>query len=108
MLCNVRSSPLTEEVARWVSDLLARGHSVLVPEITDYEVRRELLRGGRLASVRRLDALAGELGYIPLKTECMRDAAELWATARRAGRPTADRFALDGDAILAAQALYAA
>ena len=38
----------------------------------------------------------------------MRLAAELWAQARAAGMPTADRHALDGDAIVAAQAITTA
>jgi predicted nucleic acid-binding protein len=37
----------------------------------------------------------------------MLKAAELWADARRHGVPTADPRELDGDAILAAQALQA-
>jgi hypothetical protein len=41
----------------------------------------------------------------PVTTEAMLKAAEFWATARRRGRPTAKDEALDGDAILAGQAV---
>jgi predicted nucleic acid-binding protein len=92
------------EVVEWVGALLSAGVSVLIPEIADYEVRRELLRAGRTRGVRRLDELKEAIGYRPITTQAMLTAAELWARARREGRPTAPDPALDADVILAAQA----
>jgi len=43
--------------------------------------------------------------YLPLTTAAMRQAAAFWAEARNARRQTADDKALDGDVILAAQAV---
>jgi predicted nucleic acid-binding protein len=97
--------PEIDDCKHWLSGLLARGTRVVVPEITDYETRRELLRAGKTTSVARLDALAAALQYLPLTTAAMRRAAMLWAEARRHGRPTADNKALDADVILAAQVL---
>lgn len=77
---------------------------MIVPEIADYEVRRNLLLEGLTKSVARLDQLKEALIYQPLTTEVMIRAAEMWANARRAGMPTADDKELDGDVILAAQA----
>jgi len=91
-------------LAVWVAALLSRRTRVLVPEIADYELRRKLLHIGSLSSVERLARLEESAGYLPLTTAAMLRAAELWAEARRRGRPTAPDEALDADMILAAQA----
>jgi predicted nucleic acid-binding protein len=88
-----------------MESLILRGAQVWVPEIADYEVRRELLRANKVRGIARLDLLKNSLGYLPLTTPIMLKAADLWAQARRSGVPTADPKALDCDVILAAQAL---
>lgn len=80
---------------------------VFVPEIADYGVRRELLRANKTRSVKRLDSVKSLADYLPIDTRTMLLAAEFWAEARQRGMPTADAHALDGDAILAAQATLA-
>lgn len=92
---------------QWIRSRVASGIVVFVPEIADYELRRELLRAGKTNGVARLDALKQALQYLPVTTQTMLLAAQLWAQARNAGLPTAPKEALDGDAILAAQALTA-
>lgn len=105
MVTNPKSSSDTvRECKVWFNSLLARGETVILPEIADYEVRRELIRAGKKAGIRRLDELKSLLSYRPITTETMLLAAELWAQARQRGTPTADPRALDGDVILAAQA----
>jgi predicted nucleic acid-binding protein len=78
------------EIAQWLSGLLTSGVVVLLSEITDYEVRRNLLLEGLTRSVARLDELKGTLPYMPLTTQVMLRAAALWADARKRGQPTAD------------------
>jgi predicted nucleic acid-binding protein len=46
-----------------------------------------------------------EIVYLPITTQAIRLAAELWAQARNRGLTTAHPMALDGDVILAAQVL---
>jgi predicted nucleic acid-binding protein len=108
ILANARGKPEPDRCRRWVKALAAAGVRVFVPEVADYEVRRKLLHIGSAASVRRLDQVKATLDYAPITTEAMLRAAELWAQARKAGLPTADPKELDGDCILAAQALVAA
>jgi predicted nucleic acid-binding protein len=94
---------INAEAVEWLEALLSAGVSVLVAEIADYEVRRELLRAGRQRGVRRLDELKEAIGYRPITTQAMLTAARLWADARKQGQPTAPDPALDADVILAAQ-----
>ncbi len=96
MVTNPRATPQTERCTVWLDGLLARGVRVLIPEIADYELRRELLRAEKVEGLRRLDALVVALEYVPLTTAMMRQAAVFWAEARQQGRPTADDRALDG------------
>jgi predicted nucleic acid-binding protein len=105
MVTNPRATHENLRCKQWLSELLSQGVRVLVPEITDYEVRRELLRARRSRGAAHLDQLKTALGYVPISTEAMLLAADFWAQARRAGEPTAPDLALDADVILAAQAL---
>jgi predicted nucleic acid-binding protein len=103
MLVHPAETGEPRECKTWLKKIVRRGASVYQPEIADYELRRELLRMKRPESIRRLDELKTRLHYAPITTEAMLKAAELWAAARAAGKPTADDKALDADAILAAQ-----
>lgn len=99
------SNPASGAAHEWMTRLVERGDHILIPEIVDYEVRRELVRANKRHGLRRLDELAGiPGGYLPLSTPVIRLAAQLWADMRNAGTPTAPPEALDGDVILAAQA----
>lgn len=51
-----------------------------------------------------LNALQEIADYLPITTDVMRLAADLWAKARSGGWATADPKALDEDVILSAQA----
>jgi len=77
----------------------------VIPEIADYEVRRELLRARKDRGLSRLDALKGMLGFARITTPVMLRAAEFWATARKMGRQSADDSSLDADMILVSQAV---
>ena len=105
LITNPKATPLAIECQQWFYNLFDRGYSVVLPEIIDYEVRRELLRVNRSNSIRRLDLLKSEIIYLPITTEVMLKAAQMWAQVRQQGKPTADNKALDGDVILAAQSI---
>lgn len=104
MVTNPKAKGIPLACQMWLKSLLERGEKFVIPEIADYEVRRELLRAGLLRSVHRLDNLKQTLEYIPIQTDAILLAADMWAEARQTGQPTADPKALDGDVILAAQA----
>ncbi len=107
LVTNPRDSEKARRCKAWLRAMLVGDSDVLVPEIADYEVRRELARAGRPKGIRRLDDLADQIGYLPVTKDVWRRAASLWAQARNAGYPTATDAALDGDVLLAAQAQLA-
>jgi hypothetical protein len=59
MITNPKSSPENEACKNWLAHLASRGFDIVIPEIADYEVRRELLRAGKDRGLARLDALKG-------------------------------------------------
>jgi len=104
LISNPRGSHQSFACSEWLESLLLSGDVVVVPEIADYEIRRELIRASKQSGIQKLDALEADLVYLPLSTPSMRQAARLWASARKQGRPTATDDSLDVDVILAAQA----
>lgn len=54
--------PLPDRCRSWCRNLIARG-VVVVPEIADFEVRRELIRIRASGSLQRLDDLVTLGGY---------------------------------------------
>ena len=104
MITNPRSSPENEACKNWLAALARDGREIVIPEIADYEVRRELLRAGKERGLGRLDGLKAMLGYAPITTGVTLKAAEHWAAARKMGRQSASDASLDADMILAAQA----
>lgn len=90
----------------WAADLDQIGCLIFVPEIADYELRREFVRQGNAGAITRLDVFNANVTgqYLPLTTPAVRLAADLWAKVRNQGRTTAPPEALDADALIAAQA----
>jgi predicted nucleic acid-binding protein len=95
--------PPADACRAWLKALDASGARVVVPEVADYEVRRELLLRNAKNGLARLDAFATSPAYLPVTTDAMRRAAGFWAALRRVGQPTAAPDSLDADAVLAGQ-----
>lgn len=47
LLTNPRQTPDVVACTAWLRSILAAGARVVLPEIVDYELRRELLRAGK-------------------------------------------------------------
>ncbi|MGH9841020.1 MAG: type II toxin-antitoxin system VapC family toxin [Blastocatellia bacterium] len=103
---NPTVSPATDQCNQWIRVTLRRGALVHVPEIADYEVRRELIRAGKIKGIAKLNELKRSLGFLRINSWMMLKAAEFWAQSRRQGRQTSSDASLDADMILAAQATF--
>ena len=104
LITNPKGGSEAEDCKAWLRSLTPAGHLALVPEIINYEHRRELLLANLTQAIARLDGFKSLGAYLPVSEAAYLQAAEFWAAVRRQGMPTADRFALNADVILAAQA----
>jgi predicted nucleic acid-binding protein len=103
-LSQVTHPKVDPRIQIWLQSLRKDQITIRIPEIADCELRRELLRQRKHKSIDRLNKLS-QIYLIPITPETMQKAAELWAWVRNQGKPTASKDSLDGDVILAAQAI---
>jgi hypothetical protein len=97
-------SPESDACNQWMRFQLTQGIRVLVAGIADYELRREMLLNVNTNGIIKLNNLHATVGFDPITTSVMNQAAIFWSQARRMGKPTASDAALDGDMILSAHA----
>ena len=74
-LCLPPKNPELVSIMQWATSCIGAGHRLYIPEIIDYELRRELLRAVKTESIIRLDNLKVAFRYLPLTTAAMRHAA---------------------------------
>ena len=103
-LSQITHPKIKQNVQKWLKSLDNRT-VIKVAEITDYEVRRELIRSKKQKSIDRLNKFNQEVGLILINSAVMQKASELWAWTRSKGKPTASNHSLDADVILVSQVI---
>lgn len=109
--CHPKSHP---DVKAWLQGWMLRaqqnvGVDIVISAIADYELRRGYLseldrKDDERKALERLDELCTLLGVQQVSARNFRDAALMWADARRKGASTAPERDVDWDVLLAAQA----
>ncbi len=90
------------ECIYWFQNLLSRGAYVTVPDICDYEIRRELIRINSFESLDNLKGLRNVINFQELTFNVLTEAAEIWAIARNSNQPNKSIQNIDVDCIIAA------
>ncbi len=83
LLSNPNANADVLAISQWSRDCIAAGHQLYLPEVIDYELRRELVRAGKTKSLAKLDSLKSGFNFLPITSPAMLRAADLWAYARR-------------------------
>ena len=108
-VCKIKDDPnsSTEQCQEWIKSCIISGNAIYVPEISYYEVIRELklVNATRQIERLRLFSFAIHTRFIPISSTHIEEASNLWAVSRKAGRSTSSKDSLDGDVILCAQVL---
>ena len=93
------------EAKLWLNGILGvRGHTVFVPDVVDYELRRKLIQL-RSGGVAHLDAMTARVTFVATERATWLLVATLWAGLRARGLPTESDEALGVDVIIAAHAM---
>jgi hypothetical protein len=73
LVTNPRATPAAIECREWLIKRIADGDQILVPEIADYEIRRELIRAKKKNGLARLNAFNAQTAsrYLPITTATM-------------------------------------
>jgi hypothetical protein len=96
------------ECKKWAKDLVLGGIQIAIPQIIDYELRRELIRIRKDRSIQQLNTIKQTFPVAYVTEEVTTKAAQLWAWAHNTGQQTAHKKSIDIDVILAAQAIVLA
>lgn len=101
-ICN----PITyKQIKPLIEFLKEQKIALRVAEITDYELRRELTLQNLQKGINNLNKFRQKQQIIPIDSESLIIATDLWAEIRKTEQPTADRKNIDCDVIMVAQAL---
>lgn len=101
-ICNSLNQAKTRPLIQFLRE---RKIALRVAEITDYELRRELNLQKLTKGINNLNKFRQRQEIIPLDSESLLVATDLWAELRREAQPTADNKNIDCDVIMVAQAL---
>jgi predicted nucleic acid-binding protein len=102
-------NPDAENCQRWFANLLRRSVRFVTSDICDYEIRRGLVssvKSGKDApGLELLNFLKTneDLEFLPVTSDVLELAANLWAEASSLGRQTSDPKNIDVDMIISAQ-----
>jgi hypothetical protein len=95
-------SKRTSPCVQWFESLVAADVEIVVPEICDYELRREYILQNNLKAIGFLDGLKQSAVFCKVDSDIWLAAAALWAQCRSAGKAMAGNAELDGDVLLIA------
>lgn len=69
LVSNPKATPQSHECKLWLNSLETNDNIAIIPEIADYEVRRELIRAGKIKGIRQLEQIKRVILYLPITTE---------------------------------------
>jgi hypothetical protein len=73
LITNPKKNEQAEKCQLWFDQHIYEDDTFILPEIVDYEMRRELLRANKLAGLEKLDRLKSLISYFPMGSNIKRD-----------------------------------